>query len=30
VPLFTSKKFSGKSLRGKYGDAVEEMDDSIG
>jgi len=30
VPLYSSEKFSGKSLRGKYGDAVEEIDWSVG
>lgn len=30
LPLFSSKKFSGKSLRGSYGDAVEEIDWSVG
>jgi arylsulfatase A-like enzyme len=30
VPLFASKKFHGKSLRGRYGDAVEELDWSVG
>src|SRR5579862_52315 len=30
VPLFASDKFSGKSLRGLYGDVVEEIDWSVG
>jgi len=30
VPLFASKDFEGKSLRGIYGDAVEEIDHSVG
>ncbi len=30
VPLFASEKFSGKSRRGIYGDAVEELDWSVG
>ena len=30
VPLFASKDFKDKSLRGLYGDAVEELDWSIG
>ena len=30
VPLFASKKFSGTSLRGLYGDVVEELDWSVG
>jgi arylsulfatase A len=30
VPLFTSPAFKGKSLRGLYGDAVEEVDWSVG
>jgi arylsulfatase A len=30
VPLFSSAKFDGRSLRGRYGDAVEELDDSVG
>ncbi len=30
VPLFASEKFRGKSKRGLYGDAVEEMDWSVG
>lgn len=30
VPLFASEKFKGKSLRGRYGDAVEEVDWSVG
>ena len=30
VPLFASEKFKGKSLRGIYGDAVEEVDWSVG
>lgn len=30
VPLFASEKFKGKSPRGRYGDAVEELDWSVG
>ena len=30
VPLFASKDFQGRSLRGRYGDVVEEIDWSIG
>jgi len=30
VPLFASKKFKDKSLRGLYGDVVEELDWSVG
>src|SRR5205085_1180562 len=30
VPLFASEKFKGKSLRGIYGDAVQEVDWSVG
>jgi arylsulfatase A-like enzyme len=30
VPVFASKNFKGKSLRGRYGDAVEEIDWSVG
>ncbi len=30
VPLFASPEFKGKSLRGRYGDAVEELDWSVG
>jgi len=30
VPVYASEKFQGKSLRGRYGDAVEEIDWSIG
>jgi arylsulfatase A len=30
VPLFASPKFLNTSLRGLYGDAVQEVDDSIG
>src|SRR5439155_9812875 len=30
VPLFASKKFKGSSLRGLYGDVVEELDWSVG
>ena len=30
VPLFASKKFKGTSLRGLYGDVVEEIDWSVG
>ncbi|MFN8008592.1 MAG: sulfatase [Terriglobia bacterium] len=30
VPLFASQTFSGKSRRGPYGDAVEELDWSVG
>ena len=29
-PLFASKQFAGKSKAGKYGDAVEEIDWSVG
>ena len=30
VPIFASEKFRGRSRRGLYGDAVEELDDSVG
>ena len=30
VPLFLSKEFEGKSLRGLYGDVIEEIDWSVG
>jgi len=30
VPLFASKGYAGKSLRGLYGDTLEEIDDSVG
>ena len=30
VPLGASEKFRGKSKRGLYGDAVEELDDAVG
>lgn len=30
VPLFASERFRGRSLRGPYGDAVEELDWSVG
>lgn len=30
VPLFRSKKFEGTSLRGLYGDVIEEIDWSVG
>jgi arylsulfatase A-like enzyme len=30
VPLFTAKEFEGASLRGLYGDVVEEIDWSVG
>lgn len=30
VPIFASQKFKGKSARGLYGDAVEELDWSVG
>ena len=30
VPIYASPKFLGKSQRGLYGDAVEELDDSVG
>lgn len=30
VPLFPGKEFQGKSLRGRYGDTVEEIDHSTG
>lgn len=30
VPVYASDKFAGKSLRGKYGDAVNEVDWSVG
>ena len=30
IPLYASEDFQGKSIRGKYGDAVEELDWSAG
>ncbi len=30
LPLFASEKFHGKSANGRYGDTVEEIDDSTG
>jgi arylsulfatase A len=30
VPLFVSQKFKGRSLRGLYGDVVEEIDSGVG
>lgn len=30
VPVFASENFKGKSARGRYGDAVEELDWSVG
>ena len=30
TPMFASKKFSGTSPRGLYGDVVEELDWSVG
>ena len=30
VPLFASKEFAGRSLRGLYGDVVEEIDAGVG
>jgi arylsulfatase A-like enzyme len=30
IPLFASKQFRGNSLRGLYGDVVEELDTSVG
>lgn len=30
IPLFASPEFKGKSLRGRYGDTVEELDWSVG
>ena len=30
IPLYASEAFKGKSIRGKYGDAVEEIDWSVG
>lgn len=30
LPLFASREFSGQSLRGTYGDVVEELDWSVG
>jgi arylsulfatase A len=30
VPLFRGKKFAGKSVRGLYGDVIEEIDWSVG
>ena len=30
IPLYTSKKFKGKSLNGIYGDVIQEIDWSVG
>lgn len=30
IPLFVSEEFKGKSKRGLYGDAIEEIDWSMG
>lgn len=30
IPLFTGEKFRGKSIRGVYGDVIEEIDWSVG
>jgi arylsulfatase len=30
IPLYASERFAGKSLRGAYGDTVEELDWSVG
>jgi len=30
VPLFRSDEFAGRSLRGLYGDVIEEIDDGVG
>ncbi len=30
VPLFRSEEFAGKSIRGLYGDVIEEIDDGVG
>ncbi|MBS1829238.1 MAG: sulfatase [Acidobacteria bacterium] len=30
VPLHPSKEFAGRSLRGKYGDVIEEIDSGVG
>lgn len=30
VPLFASESFEGKSIRGRYGDVIEEIDWSVG
>lgn len=30
LPIFRSEEFAGRSLRGRYGDAVEEIDWSVG
>lgn len=30
VPLFVSESFDGKSIRGRYGDVIEEIDWSVG
>lgn len=30
IPIYSSKDFEGKSLRGKYGDVIEEIDWSVG
>ena len=30
TPLFASERFQGRSPRGPYGDAIEEIDDAVG
>ena len=30
VPLFRSRRYEGKSLRGRYGDVIEELDANVG
>lgn len=30
IPIYSSKKFEGKSVRGPYGDTIEEIDWSVG
>ena len=30
VPLFRSKEFEGASMRGLYGDVIEEIDANVG
>jgi len=30
IPIFSSEEFEGKSMRGKYGDVIEEIDWSVG
>lgn len=30
VPLFRSEEFEGRSLRGRYGDVIEEIDSNVG